>query len=746
MENVRRYLLVHLLLGMSTLLPGARIDWKPPAQVALPQTIRPATGDESGWKRQNDLWVLKGRAGIVEAPAWWTGNRPPRGELVVLEVEYKDDFKKPVVAEIYSGLGTSRSYSEIHCFGGTGEGAWTRARIPVTSDFIFVYEPAKTIRFRLLPADGTLTAKGFRLVAPLPDEEERYNAATRAWVKRVQERADIAPRYYKLAQTPVVPGEWGDKPLVPYTRNWMDLVRPISAPQPGEAGASLQVRMFLNEYESAQLGVYANGQDLKNVRVEAAPIRDSSGNIVAEVAVRVAEYAKVKGQMIPGYLVEPFPQRLWPAYAFDVSAGRSHPVWFVVRTQEGTANPGKYATTVKIEAEGVAAISVALDVEILGARLLTMEEAGLKLGGCTRGLVPEFELEFLREYNHNMVNIWYTSVRPELSKADGSFAMDFRIMDDWMAAAVRSGISDLVYFLGGNPYSFPRTMHLPRTLAATVLGLDDKGWKDLAYRDPNVIPEEVAPLMVEWTRRFGRHARENNWPNVILTPFDEPAKYSQYRSDLGMMSYIKPQFKRQTELLRKGDPKAEIYGSIHQYNPGMDFLEDVDIFCTNAVHENWNMPDEVRAAGKTLWEYTGTSDKGLPGRARYSFGYYFAAHDSRGSLVWAYNWGNRFDTLDGSNWMYAWNTPFDVISTPYMEGLREAWDDRRLIETLKQTADKKGVDLTTFFGRLFGEIAAARGQGGRDTVTDFWQAAKNDFVMDEWRDRMVQKLMAISSE
>jgi hypothetical protein len=318
--------------------------------------------------------------------------------------------------------------------------------------------------------------------------------------------------------------------------------------------------------------------------------------------------------------------------------------------------------------------------------------------------------------------------------------MDFRVIDDWMAAAKRQGISDLVYFLGGDPYNFPQTMNLPRSLAATTMGLDDAGWRKLVLENPSEVPDSVARMMTEWSRRFGEHARHAGWPNVILTPFDEPAKYIQYRQGLGMLGFIKPQFKQQIRLLRRGDPKVQIYGSIHHYDPGMDFLEDVDIFCTNAVHENGRMPDEVRAAGKTLWEYSGTTDQGLPATARYTFGYYFAAHDSRGSLVWAYNWGNRFDTLDGSNWMYSWNTPFDVIPAPYIEGLREAWDDRRLLETLKRAAAAKGVDLTIFLGRLFADIAAARGQGGADTVTDFWERANNDLAMDEWRHRMVQKL------
>ena len=372
-----------------------------------------------------------------------------------------------------------------------------------------------------------------------------------------------------------------------------------------------------------------------------------------------------------------------------------------------------------------------------------MEEADLKLGGCTLRFIPEFEMEFLKTYNHNMVNIWYQSERPELTKDGDTFRMGWRIMDEWMAGAKRAGMTDMVYFLGGNPYSFPHTMHLPRTLAECMLDLDEEGWRELSFRDPYNVPPEVAPYMVEWTRRFMEHARANDWPNMIITPFDEPAKWHQYTSDMGMLYFIKPQFKQQVALLRQGDPEVQIYGSIHHYYGGIDFLEDVDIYCTNAVHENWGMPDEVRAAGKTLWQYSFTSDKSMPSVPRYTYGFYFAGHNSRGSLTWAYNWGKRFDTLDGYNWMYVFTTPFEVVPMPFAEGLREAWDERRLIETIKSRAAEKGVDLSVFWEDFFGEIAASRGVGGTSTLNDFWEQASESEAMNRWHDELIAKLVSL---
>ncbi len=362
------------------------------------------------------------------------------------------------------------------------------ARIPASPDFIRA--GCRRARSVLLQATGgKLEARAFRLVAPLPDEEQRWNRETRECVARGQAaRCEIDASYWEGAQLPVLPGQWATAPLVPYVRSWMDLVLPISAPQGREAGAPLKARMFLNELESVQLGVYANGRKLEEVTITVDPLRDRQGKTVAEITPRVAEYARVKGWTIPNFFIEPYPQRLWPAYPFALEAGRSHSVWLALQTKEDLSKAGRYSTLVHLTAKGLPEVTVPLEVEIIGTRLLTMDEAGLGMGGCTTGLLPEFELEFLKKYNHNMINIWYAGVRPTLSKQGDGFGMDFRIMDAWMAAAKRAGVTRHVYFLGGNPYGFPGTMHLPRTLAMEVQSLSMREWEELAWKDPDNVP------------------------------------------------------------------------------------------------------------------------------------------------------------------------------------------------------------------------------------------------------------------
>ncbi|MCP5110837.1 MAG: hypothetical protein GY953_08390, partial [bacterium] len=135
-------------LILSAITSGAAPDWRAPAGVELPQPVKPIADGEAGWQASEGFWSVDARTpGHLEAPAWWKGNRPPRGEVVVLELEYRDSLPAPARAEIYSGLGTTNPYSELHRFGGAGDGRWKKARIPVTSDFIFRH--GDSIRFRL---------------------------------------------------------------------------------------------------------------------------------------------------------------------------------------------------------------------------------------------------------------------------------------------------------------------------------------------------------------------------------------------------------------------------------------------------------------------------------------------------------------------------------------------------------------------------------------------------------------------
>ena len=221
---------------------------------------------------------------------------------------------------------------------------------------------------------------------------------------------------------------------------------------------------------------------------------------------------------------------------------------------------------------------------------------------------------------------------------------------------------------------------------------------------------------------------------------------------IGTGPYIKDIFKDSCAAIHEADPKTRVYASIHHNNYqgkqgiGECFLPDVDVFCTNAIHEDPKLGDKARAAGKAFWQYSGigsNSGCGLPDQARYTYGFYFGTFDSRGSLTWAYNWGCGFDTsAPGSNWIYAWQTPFDTIPSPWFEGFREGWDDRRVSEVFKQKfAGKPEMKILNGIHAAVLKEMSGKQNGGRDTVNDFWNAIDDIGRMDLWRNELLNELV-----
>lgn len=152
--------------------------------------------------------------------------------------------------------------------------------------------------------------------------------------------------------------------------------------------------------------------------------------------------------------------------------------------------------------------------------------------------------------------------------------------------------------------------------------------------------------------------------------------------------------------------------------------------------EDATLGDQVRAAKKEFWQYS--SFQNSPETAIFAFGFYFAAFDSRGSLCWA---GPGFDTTSGGDsWIYCWQTPFDSIPAPYFEGMREAWDIRRVIETCKKKhmGDQESLKL---LNAILQEAVTSRGKGGRDTVYDFWAVVDNIKKLEQWRARLMELLL-----
>lgn len=706
---------------------------------------------------------------LFTVPAWWgKAARPKQGEIFVVEIDYKDISGNPFIVSSFGNCANSLdSLSELHRALMLNTQTWKTAMIPVSYDYLYVGDggPAENGRqlfsIKLTNGDKSLPVSAIRIRPSISGDEARYNSETRAWVKKVQEKY---PATDKLSSA-VLPDNLKAKSCIVYQRNYLTPVLPSDAPKLNEVGTPVRLRMSVNETECRQVAVYANGKNLEGVTISVGDLKNEKGeSFEGEKKQFTVEYAMTKGRR-DSHKTDA--QRIWPMYETPVQSGHSQSFWLTFKTISGSAKPGTYKGYIDVQVKNGQAEKIPLEIEVTPVTLLTMNQAGLSMGGCVLGLLPFHDLVYSQENNVNAINLWFNSVRPEMSKENGKLKLDFTLMDEWMKEARRLGLQNIVYFLGGNPYGFPKTMSIERDLFITM---QDSGTRQEKFdkflklaADPanrNQVMKDIRDVYAQWVKEVTEHARDNQWPELILTPFDEPAKHEQkpYRKEgylnddqvIGTGPWIKTHFEDACDIIRNNAPKElRIYGSIHEAS-GIEFLPKVNVFCTNAVSEDTLLGVKVNAGGpdKHFWQYTGIGDGGAsePSKMRYSFGFYFGSYNSRGSLLWAYNWGARFNTTEGYNWMICWDTPFGVIPTLSYEGLREAWDDRRYIETLKKIAKEKGREneINAFLRNIFYQATRSRMDGGNDRVDDFWSNTKDPAKMDEWRSSITDKIIELS--
>lgn len=731
--------------------------------------------DDGQWSKIEEIdgkkvrKALKGKIALFNLQNWWgNSNRPKEGEFFVIEISYLDTTSAPVIISSFGNCARLKGLSELHRIGGNNDKKWKTGIIPVSWDYLYSGKgnPAREGKqqFGILVDKNDESMPISKIImrkCVLPDDEIRYNIETRLLINNAQKKylSSVVEPEKMVAN---IPDDWKSKECIPYVQNYLKPILPSTMPNKSLIGVPVKLCLALNEIECAQFGVYANNKDLKDVLFNITPLKDNSGNILsADVKIFTEEYALVR-ENSGSFILDA--QRIWPMYKVDVSKGKSQGFWINVETNEKLSKPGKYTGEINIEASNInEKVKIPVEVQVTSVKLLTIDEAELRMGCCVNGLVPFHNIDYAAKNNINGSDLWVFSARPDMSKENGKLKLDFTLIDEWMREAKKRGWKKITYFLGGNPYGFPETMTLEKMLFITMQDEGDRKSKTEKFiklasseKNRNNVMEEIREVYGQWIREVTEHAKANDWPELILTPFDEPAKYtaepnskemSEYSKDvIGAGPWIKPHFEDSCDLIRKyKEPGTLIFGEIH-HSYGIVFLPKIDMLCTNAIHEDPLLGEKVRKANKHFWQYTGVNSKSAPSRMRFSFGFFFGAYNSRGSLLWAYNWGTRFNTTEEYNWMICGDTPFSTIPTLSYEGLREALDDRRYIETLRKTGKdkKKEKEVETFLEKIFKEAKEVRTSGGRDTVNDFWVETKEQTKLDEWRHMISDKIIELS--
>lgn len=355
----------------------------------------------------------------LNVKAWWNEKdlRPPEGTTYVLEVVFKDVAAAPAIFYSHGALERNYGKSELHRFGGAADGQWKTACVPVSRDYLCrILETRDKTAFAVTPPED-LPIATVKVRLATAGDAERYFTETRAWIAKGQEDMAkahplaVEPPKFSRQRGPAVVD--GGRQLGPIERQlgpvvafpWPTLVPLLQNAQPKteQIGAPVKVRMCLNDMEGGSFGVYANDADLKNVDYTVSELAGPGGALKASVVRRTAEYCFVAPR---DKARQSFPQRLWPAYPVDIPKGQCHWFLFNVQTQRGQTQPGIYNGEIAISS-GQGQAKLPLEVEVLPVDLLTMEEAGLVMGGCMNGFVPVSDIEFQVAYNQNVANIWF---------------------------------------------------------------------------------------------------------------------------------------------------------------------------------------------------------------------------------------------------------------------------------------------------------------------------------------------------
>ncbi len=143
---------------------------------------------------------------------------------------------------------------------------------------------------------------------------------------------------------------------------------------PAAKAEALFLSEAANEAESVQLVVKAAAKDLRGVRVGVARdlmAKDGGARIpVGAIDVRMVTYLDIDNPTdatsAPGLWPEPL--EAIPADGADVPAGQNRPFWVRVKVPKGTP-AGLYRGSLSVTAEGLAEVSVPLEVEVFGFEL-----------------------------------------------------------------------------------------------------------------------------------------------------------------------------------------------------------------------------------------------------------------------------------------------------------------------------------------------------------------------------------------
>lgn len=468
-----------------------------------------------------------------------------------------------------------------------------------------------------------------------------------------------------------------------HVRGYVVYVPSLAEPFTGRRPASDEVRDAIDlrvapgETASFLLGVHAlkpqeglawalRGPMPSGVRVEFLPV------VMAPMARRRSKQCDVVG--------------LWLADggAVDIAAGESR-AWLVRLRLSKDIEPGNYSLPApQLVPKGGAAMAAGprIRVRVMPIKLADPWARGYVFGAFCGG--ADFSVAQYRQMKAHGIEaiLWFWGhYGLDIGNEGGTLRVGFEALDRTVARFQEAGLRGPIVLGLGNDSSG----HFERALCqAFDLPMQPqverrrKVVKMAALDDPR-----IEKRMVEALGQLFDHAREKEWPEIVILPYDEPTER------------LMDEHRRMVRLFRKHFPNVRLYGVTMDRLSWAKMVLDTDILVANG---DWARIRELATERhKAAWFYgSATTAHGYAG-VRWRYGLRPYAHGPDGVWFWCYNFhpGDPWNDFDShtpdSAWVICW-PPLakdgPSVSTLAYEGLREAVTDVRYAMTLEAALAK----------------------------------------------------------
>lgn len=618
----------------------------------------------------------------------WSGDSfvPPAPLAIVLE--YRDTLDTATILHLCPFNASLDEY--VGHFGGEGDGQWKEAVFVVDPETmgadregmceISIGRPGKHVAGD--PPRNTATpGLEVRAVRIEPASRELMALSRdrrwKAWERLRSDALAGLTREGGPQERPAdLPEEFARLGFIPFRQpDGVSVKRHEAPPRKRWGLQTVRLRAAAGEMVAASLGVHA----LKDLSLQPtatsleAANGDSIGGVTLQHSLHSAErkwdWDPESRRRTPSKnyrLVENW----LPAIAgpLKLAAGESSRLRLTVQVPPD-ARPGLYRGRINL---GAAGADAATDVEltVLPFALDTLRQHNVTAGVFTGAPSKRAELADMAEHGLNSHMIFYDAFPFDIRNDGGKVAIDWTRWNWWVRQLKAAGLDGPLVI---------------------VLGNDSKGFLErhlgMVFDVPNLTRENfyvdienprLADLYVQALQSLVANAKANDWPEVVLLPYDEPTER--------MMD----QFRDRCRLIHEHLPGTRVYGvSMNRLSWAESIVESSDIIVSNGSLRE--IGDLCRRQGKELWTYSG--GVGIPwdetAWVRMRTGIENWQLGATGRWWWAYHWTSTEPLLqigiEEPGWVSAAYCSFGrpIPSVGY-EAVRLAFDDWRYLLTLER--------------------------------------------------------------